>query len=321
MAQIFAIGASQGGVQVLRTIVAALPSDFPAPILVVIHTGQDSQLPSVLADAGKLPATHAIHGESYGPGHIYIAPPDRHMLVVDGRLELSHGPRENWARPAIDPLFRSVAETFGPEAAGLVLTGRLNDGTSGLYEIKRRGGVALVQDPATAEAPGMPGSAIDNVPVDYCLSVPDIPAMLIQLAKKKAVHQTISMQGGVNLMSRDAVETRPSAQTCPECGGAMVEELQGTLSRFRCHTGHAMTAEVLAATQLETLEHDLAAVLRFLAERAELCRSMAKRHRERGNVQTAELWERAEMEARSREEPIRNLNRSEWIHPEAVERG
>jgi two-component system chemotaxis response regulator CheB len=138
MARVIAIGASHGGVEALRAVVGRLPADFPAPILVALHIGaEESILPSILEDSGALSASHAYNGERLRPGHIYVAPPDRHLIVVDGRAGLSHGPRENWVRPAIDPLFRSLAEAHGPEAVGVVLTGRLNDGTAGLFEIKR----------------------------------------------------------------------------------------------------------------------------------------------------------------------------------------
>src|SRR5215469_11668330 len=149
MAGVVAIGASQGGVDALRELVAALPQSFKTPVLVVLHIGSSrSILPGILSDLDDISASHASDGERIRNGHIYVAPPDHHMLVSDGHIRLSRGPRENWARPAIDPLFRSVANAFGADAIGVVLTGNLNDGTSGLYEIKRCRGVTIVQDPA-----------------------------------------------------------------------------------------------------------------------------------------------------------------------------
>src|SRR5581483_6265100 len=163
--KIFAIGASQGGVQALRVLLAGLPADFAAPVLIVQHIGAtESILPAILADASSLPTAFALDGEPLLPGRVYVAPPDHHMLVNDGKLELTRGPRENWARPAIDPLFRAAALYYAQDAIGIVLSGRLNDGTAGLYEIKRWGGLAMVQTPREAEAPDMPQSALDNVP-------------------------------------------------------------------------------------------------------------------------------------------------------------
>src|SRR4051794_35588868 len=148
MARVVAIGASQGGVVALHTLVSMLPADFPAPILIVVHIGAGpSILPALLNDLKRLPTSHAVHDEHIQPGHIYIAPPDHHLIVKDGRLQLSRRPRENWTRPAIDPLFRCVADEYGPDAIGVILSGNLSDGTVGLYEIKRRGGIAIVQDP------------------------------------------------------------------------------------------------------------------------------------------------------------------------------
>ena len=318
MPKIIAIGASQGGVQVLQTIVSGLPSDFPASVLVVLHIGAEpSMLPSILSAAGSLPVCHATHLQTIQPGHIYIAPPDRHLLVADGRLELSHGPRENYVRPAIDPLFRSVAEHYGSDAVGVVLTGRLNDGTAGLFEIKRRGGIAIVQDPTNAEAPPMPKSALDNVAVDFCLPVDAIAAQLVRLTMERTTPaKLIHEQHGEIPMPEEKPLAIPIAQTCPECGGAMMQENMGSLTRFRCHIGHIMTAEVLAATQLDALEYDIAAVLRFLNERAHLCRQMADKHFANGNRVAAERWQRAAEEATAREETVRELTEADWTRPE-----
>jgi two-component system, chemotaxis family, protein-glutamate methylesterase/glutaminase len=284
MAPIVVIGASQGGIAALQEFVRGLPRDFPAAILVVIHIGASpSILPSILGEAGKLPASHARHGERIRPGHIYIAPPDHHLLVEEEHVQLSRGPRENWTRPAIDPLFRSAALEYGPDAIGVILTGGLNDGTLGLYEIKRRGGVAIVQDPAEAEAPSMPASALANVTVDYCLPLAAIPGRLVALVREKQGKQR--QYSGVRVMAEAEQQhmERPVAQTCPDCGGAMREEQVGTLTQFRCHIGHVMTAQVVANAQLEILERDLSAVLRMLNERAELCRDIGQKHRARGN--------------------------------------
>ncbi|MBV9509305.1 MAG: hypothetical protein JO303_03360 [Caulobacteraceae bacterium] len=317
MNRIIVAGASQGGVQALRTLVAGLPKDFSAPILVVLHVGaSESILPSILSDLGGLAASHARHGEPIREGRIYVAPPDRHLLVVRDRLELSHGPRENWARPAIDPLFRTAAEWWGPAVVGVVLSGALNDGTSGLYEIKRRGGLAIVQDPAEAEAPSMPKSALDNVPVDFRLTVSEISRLLVDLERQEARPQRREV--GASAMATTAQRfTEPAAQTCPECGGAMRQETQGSLTRFRCHIGHVMTAEVLAAAQLEIIEQDLSVALRSLKERVALCDEMADKLSAKGDA-AAEVWRHAGAEARRRAEEVQRLTDLDWMSPEAI---
>ncbi len=317
MPKIIAIGASQGGVQVLQKIVSGLPADFPAPVLVVLHIGSEpSQLPSILSDAGPLPAVHAKHGQAVQPGCIYVARPDYHLLIVDGSLQLSHGPRENYVRPAIDPLFRSIAEHYDGDAVGVVLTGRLNDGTAGLFEIKHRGGIAIVQDPASAEAPPMPRSALDNVAVDFCLPADAIAEQLVRLTKEKATKSSHEPHGATVMREEKQPLATPVAQTCPECGGAMMQENLGNLTRFRCHIGHIMTAEILAAAQLDALEYDIAAVLRFLNERAHLCRHMADKHFANGNRAAGETWQRAAEEAAAREEAVRELTQADWTRPE-----
>src|SRR5262249_17818409 len=225
------------------------------------------------------------------------------------------GPRENWARPAVDPLFRTAALYYGTDAIGVILSGRLNDGTSGLYEIKRQGGVAIVQTPSEAEAEDMPRSALDNVAIDYCLPVAEMPRLLTRLSKESG-HET-SVRRGERMMTQEK-DDRPTAQTCPECGGAMREEDVGSLTRFRCHIGHVMTAEVLAATQLEKLENDISAIQRTLNERAALCRDLAGKYRKAGNERAAQPGARAAEEAQRREELSRQLTRVEWTHPEAA---
>jgi two-component system chemotaxis response regulator CheB len=318
MARIIAIGASQGGVQALRTLVAGLPPDFSAPVLVVQHIGAtESILPSLLNDVGALEAAFAVHREPLAAGRIYVAPPDHHMLVSDGRVELTRGPRENWARPAVDPLFRSIAHHYGPDGIGIVLSGRLNDGTSGLYELKRQGGIALVQTPSEAEAPDMPQSALENVSVDYCLPVAEMPRLLLRLAAETS-RVTIPFFARDRAMEQEQKLSQPSAQTCPECGGAMREEKQGGLTRFRCHIGHVMTAEVLAATQLEELENAISSVVRTLNERRALCLDLADKQESKGNLRAAEMWRHAAEEAERREMAAQQLAGAEWVHPEAV---
>src|SRR5687768_9810566 len=166
--QVVVVGASAGGIEALRELVAGLPADFPAPVCIVLHTAPQAPgvLDSILSRSGPLPARNAADRDRLEPGRIYIAPPDCHLLVEPGRTRVTKGPRENRFRPAIDPLFRSAAQVFGPGAIGVVLTGSLDDGTSGLDVIKRLGGTAVVQDPVDALYPSMPQSAIDHVEVD-----------------------------------------------------------------------------------------------------------------------------------------------------------
>ena len=318
MPPIVAIGASQGGVEALNTIISGLGSDFPSPILVVLHIGASpSILPSILSEADGMPACFASSGDKIRPGHIFVAPPDHHLLVNDGVLELSHGPRENWARPAIDPLFRSLALYHGPDVIGIILSGQLNDGTAGLYEIKRQGGIAIVQTPSSAQAASMPSSALENIAIDYCLPVAEMPRLLKRLVLEtgKAKHPS---RRGLTVMEQTLKTERPTALTCPECGGAAREQSMESITQFRCHIGHVMTAEIFASAQIDVLENTLCEIRRMLNERSSLCRSIAEKHFAKGNKQAGEYWMRAAEEAAGRMKLVEPLIDAEWTHPETA---
>ena len=202
---------------------------------------------------------HAQDGEPISPGRIYVAPHDHHLLVEPGHLRVVRGPRENHHRPAVDPLFRSAALTYGPRVVGVVLSGALNDGTAGLIAIKRRGGVAIVQDPAEALVPGMPGSALRNVAIDYCLPIADISPLLAQLAREPVAEEGAYpvpaemelehryARGEAVTPERDGQIGQPTLLICPECHTPLWEIQDGGPLRFRCPTGHAFTAESMLA--------------------------------------------------------------------------
>jgi len=171
----------------MEKLFADLPSQIPAAVLCVLHVGPyPSQLPSILNRHSFLHAHFARHGELIRPGEIYVAPPDHHLVVRRSHLALSRGPRVNWSRPAIDPLFASAAKAYGSKVIGVLLTGRLNDGTAGLYEVKRHGGITLVQDPSDATCPGMPASALKHVAVDHCATLEAMPRILFHVCKDVA---------------------------------------------------------------------------------------------------------------------------------------
>jgi two-component system, chemotaxis family, protein-glutamate methylesterase/glutaminase len=186
---VIAIGASAGGIDALKVLVAALPTDLEASVLIVLHLAPTSpgRLPQIIGSVTTLPVAAATYGKIILPGRIYVAPPNRHMLVeIEGCLLLSQGPRENRARPAIDPLFRSAALAFGPRLIGVVLTGYLDDGAAGLQAIKQCGGLTVVQDPKEAEAPSMPLNALRRVLADHCLTLREIGPLLANLVASPA---------------------------------------------------------------------------------------------------------------------------------------
>jgi two-component system chemotaxis response regulator CheB len=280
------IGASSGGVSALIEVVAALPASLDAVVGVVLHVGnQPSILAELLNQRAPLGARHAQDGEPLERGPIYVAPPDRHMLFTEDAVRLSRGPRENHARPAIDPLFRSAALAWGPRTVGVVLTGELDDGTAGLAAIKDCGGTALVQDPATALAPGMPASALANVAVDACLPLPDIASALADLAGRTQSMPPVPAPARLQrehavFEGREPVENlktlgKPSGLTCPGCGSGLWEIDDAPPLRYRCHTGHAFTSRSLESAQVEQAEHSLWSSARSLQEREMLLRRLA----------------------------------------------
>src|SRR5918999_1917359 len=231
------MGASAGGLPAFNRITKQLPDNLNAAIFIVWHVSpySRSMLPDILSRAGKLEAKHPADGESIQTGKIYIAPPDRHLLLEPGRVRLAKGPKENRFRPADDPLFRSAAYAYGARVVGVVLTGALDDGTAGLWAIKDRGGIAVVQDPAEAEQPSMPSSALSNVQVDHCLPVSDIPALLLMLSQQSVEEEsraTVSKDLEIETkiaLGDDAAELdlkqlgQVSEFTCPDCHGTLIE--------------------------------------------------------------------------------------------------
>jgi two-component system chemotaxis response regulator CheB len=178
--RVVVIGASTDGVVALKHLVHALPSDFAAPVLIVLHVGRHSQMPTILSRAGHLPALHPVDGERLYPGRIYVAPSDRHIWIEGDTVRLGHD-SENHHCPSINVLFRTAAAAYGPAVIGVVLTGYLDDGAAGLRAIKERGGIAIVQDPLDAGVPHMPLAAAARTSIDYSCKLADIAPLLARL--------------------------------------------------------------------------------------------------------------------------------------------
>lgn len=298
---IVVIGASAGGSAPLFQIASTLPQDFPAAVLITRHVGaQESVLPELLNLKSAMQAAHALHGEAIRPGRIYVAPPDRHMIVDRDRLLLSAGPKENYARPAINPMFRSAAFAYGSRVIGVILSGTLDDGTAGMKAVKERGGVTIVQDPDDAQYPSMPSSTLAAIKVDFRLRKTEIAERLIQLTREQAsiaemalpneglaaeVEMDRSEGASIELMNR--VGNRAPV-SCPECGGALWKIHDEVLNRYRCHTGHGYSAATLMMEIDENLERALFAAVRLFHEREELARSLAASAVHRGASAEAE---------------------------------
>lgn len=291
---IIVIGTSAGGLKALGAIVGALPADIDAVLFIVQHLPADkpSILPQILADVGSLPASHPLDGEPIQTGRIYVAPPDYHLLVNQGSMRVVREPQENRFRPAIDSLFRSAARAYGSRVVGVVLTGYLDDGTVGLQAVKKRGGVAIVQDPNEAEYPSMAKSALRYVKVDHCLPLAEMPDLLVRLSKEPVateeaypVTEEIEVESKIAeqqmntqefLKNVEAIGTR-TTYTCPECNGSIWQIGKEEPLRFRCHTGHSFTANVFLAEQTQNLENALWSAVRAMEEKVTFSRQMSER--------------------------------------------
>jgi two-component system, chemotaxis family, protein-glutamate methylesterase/glutaminase len=289
---IVVIGASAGGIDGLSRIVAKLAPDLPAAVFVVVHIAPHSPgyLAEILTRLGPLPAKNARNGERFTNGAIYVAPPDHHLLLqADRRMLVVRGPRENRTRPAVDPLFRSAALAFGPRVIGVVLSGGLDDGTAGLRGVKMCGGTTVVQDPADALVDSMPVSALRNVTVDHCKPARELGALITKLVKLPAPEQTTVMEDK-NMRKTLEVEAEmakgasglpitelgdPSLFTCPECHGTLLKLRWGGPMRYRCHTGHAFTADSLLAQLSEVTEEAIWSSIRSIQESSMLMTHLA----------------------------------------------
>ena len=305
---IVVIGASAGGLEALKQLVYAIPEDFPGSIFVVLHTAahSPSMLDSILDQAGKLKAFFPDDGTKIAQGNIYVAEPDRHLLIEDSQVRTVRGPKENRFRPAIDPLFRSAAWAYGPRVVGVVLTGMLDDGAEGLWAIKTTGGVTIVQDPSEAMFADMPMNALKNFEVDYVLPLADIAPRLVKLAqtpirtKSKAKTKVpnkikTETEAAMNRKSIRDMEQMgmPSVFTCPQCGGTMWELRDGELVRYRCHVGHAFSVDSLLAEQSEAVEDALYSALKTIEEKAELHRQMAQKFTAKNSRERSSLEKKA----------------------------
>jgi two-component system chemotaxis response regulator CheB len=300
------VGASAGGIAAISTLLSGLPADLKAAVLVVLHMAADAgnYLPKMFGDASPLPVNFAEDGLPLAVGEVRIAPPDRHLLVEPGLMRVTRGPRENRFRPAIDPTFRSAAWSYGPRVVGILLSGMMSDGSAGLWAIKTCGGVTVVQDPADARYSDMPQHAVDTLPVDHCLPVVRIAPLVAELAQQPApgvgrfqppeqlrIETRMASHRDHNEIAEMNRIGKLSPFTCPSCHGSLWEVFDDHVLRFRCHTGHAFSADSLDAELGEDYENALFGALRALEENARLARSIAKRSRQSKHEHVAKIYE------------------------------
>ncbi len=325
------VGGSAGGVAALRELAGGLPPDLAVPMLITLHIAPHagSNLPDILSRAGPLPATYARDGELLAARRLYLAPPDHHLRVHDGRAQLSRGARDNGHRPSVDVLFRSAARAYGPRAVGVVLSGTLYDGTAGLLAVRRRGGVGVVQDPEDAAFPDMPRSALEIAGADHVVSIAEMPALLAELANGASARDTGSGAARAPLAEASGGEGPPggdpSPYSCPDCGGVLWQLEGGDVPRFECRVGHGYSPEGLLLSQQDRVDDALWASFRALAENASLARKLEARARERGAPGSAERFSDRALEAERRARTLQRLlearNRHEEREPTSVSDG
>jgi two-component system, chemotaxis family, protein-glutamate methylesterase/glutaminase len=307
------VGASAGGVEALTRLVRTLPPEFPAAVFVVLHLSSTgtSVLPEILARRGSLPAMVPEEGQTIDRGHIYVAPPDRHLLLAGSQVQLSAGPRENGHRPAIDPLFRSAARTYGPRVVAVVLSGTLDDGAAGARLVKERGGAVIVQAPHDALYSAMPEHAAAVTEVDAVLPAREMAAAIGEL-----LEEPLDSHWETRADARDRAELTavaeathaedgaPAELSCPECGGPLWERGEGEFVQFACRVGHVYSPESLIAEQATSLEQALWGATRGLYERADLYRRLARRAE--GKAGLVERFERRASDAEEHAEAVRD---------------
>lgn len=318
------IGASAGGVEALTSLVRHLPAATRSSLFVVLHIPAQSPslLPEILSRAGSLDATSAVDGEQIERGHIYVCPPDHHLIVLEGQVRVTRGPKENGHRPAIDPLFRSAALAYGRRVAGVVLSGTLDDGTLGSLEVKRSGGMTIAQDPNEALFDSMPRSVIENVGPTYVLPVKEIAPLIsggnggmgsgageADMAEYQQEDVTVE-QEEVEFPESPVREGTPSVYSCPDCGGTLWEMNDGDVLHFRCRVGHGYSPGSLLNAQTQALDGALWSALRALDEKIALSRRLRDRAAARGQHLAERRFNEDAAEAERGADVLRRLLRA-----------
>lgn len=318
--KIIVVGASAGGMDAFTRLAAHLDPELPAAICFVIHTSGEppTSFAATLTRNGPFTAVFPGDGESLQKGCIYLAQPDRHLVVSNGQVRLLHGPRENWNRPAIDPLFRSAAVHYRTRAVGLLLTGLLDDGTDGLQAIRRCGGRTVVQDPADAQFGDMPRHAVQKGYVDHIVPLAAMPELLMRLAQtpsspdppvpEELVREVSFTERGALAFEYPEFAWDQTALACPECGGPLWERKEGG-GMFGCTVGHRFGPQSLMALQDQSIEQSLWTALRLLEERSTVQRRLAGEEARLGHAEQSRSYQNQAVESQVLAERLRDLLR------------
>lgn len=321
---IIVVGASAGGFEALKKLIGGLPKNLPAAIFIVWHMSAEIRgvLPQVLNREETLFAAHAFDGETIKSNRVYVATPDHHLLVEANRIRVTKGPKENRFRPAVDPLFRSAALAYGSRVIGVILSGALDDGTAGLWAVKQRGGIAVAQDPKDAEVPSMPENAIREVAVDYVVPMSKMPRLLVRLCKERMAEKSEVVMENTAENEKTKIEIRIAAEdnafesgimslgeltpyTCPDCHGVLSTIKDGSRVRYRCHTGHAFSADALLTAVTEKIEDSLYNAIRGVEESIMLLNHLGDHFAEINQTKLAATYFRKAQEAEGRVQIVR----------------
>ena len=293
---IVVIGASAGGLNALAEMVQNFEKGIDVAYCIVLHLSRKGVGDFVvhrLTQSTDLQCSLVVDGASIKKDHIYVARPNQHMLVKDGKFLLGAGPEENRFRPSIDVLFRSAAVAYSSNTVGVILSGLLDDGTSGMNAIKRCGGICIVQDPNEAEYPDMPLSVINNMAVPHVVRLEEIGATIARALKRKKgarkpvpkdviAESKIAEHTAVGIDDVRKLNVKQSIFACPDCGGGLWETQGDVIKRYRCHIGHAYTENDLVLKQAQTAGTTLWVALRMMEERKHLLQKMAMDYKKKG---------------------------------------
>ena len=297
---IVVIGGSAGGLNALIKLVQHFETGKDVAYCIVLHLSRKATGDFVvqrIQQVTPMECSLAEEGTILKKGHIYVARPNQHMLVKNNKIKLGAGPEENRWRPSIDVLFRSAAVAYSSHCIGVILSGLLDDGTSGMWAIKRSGGYCIAQDPNQAEFPDMPLSVINNMEVDHIAPLQDIGALISNITDNTnnegapvpedvMAESKIAEKTAVGIDDVRNLGGLQSAYACPDCGGGLWETQGDVVKRYRCHIGHAYTERDLVLKQAETAGTTLWVALRMMEERKHLLRKLELEYKERGHTHT-----------------------------------
>jgi two-component system chemotaxis response regulator CheB len=313
------IGTSAGGVAALSELVGQLNPTMDAAFFIVMHlsnTAISDFLVHRLQPHTNLKCVVATDAIAVQRGHIYLAPPNQHMILIRDQIVVGHGPKENSWRPSIDVLFRSAAAAYNSHTIGIILTGFLNDGTAGMIALKQSGGICIVQDPNEAEFPDMPLSVLNNLQVDHSISLANMSEVLSGLLEREpiAVEPPSHVLAEADIAARMAVGIERvnglgnhTVYNCPDCGGGLWQINGEEITRYRCYTGHTYNENELLSKLGDNVESTLWVAVRMMEERSNMYSKIARDNRKKGLARISDSYDRNADELKKHIDTLRDI--------------